>query len=99
MTVMTVFGQSARQLLDLVFELFDLLFERQQFGHLGFERRIFFAQCLQFFFLRHSPTLPGFHCFGKSLAVPNSYRRWKKPDGERFLYGTRVPVLNIRGKC
>ena len=73
MTVMTVFGQSARQLLDLVFELFDLLFERQQFCHLGFESGVFFSQRLYFFFLCHSPTLPGFHCFGKSLAVPNSY--------------------------
>ncbi len=73
MTIVTVFGQSVRQLLDLFLQLFDLLFERQQFGHLGFERRIFFAQRLHFFFLCHSPTLPGFHCFGKSLALPNSY--------------------------
>ena len=73
MTVVTVFGQPTRQLLDLFLQLFDLLFERQQFCHLGFERGIFFSQCLHFFFLCHSPTLPGFHCFGKSLAVPNSY--------------------------
>src|SRR5260370_29874009 len=73
MTVVTVFGQSARQLLDLFFELFYLLFQRQQFCHLGLESGIFFAQPLQFFFLRHSPTLTGFHWFGKSLGVLNSY--------------------------
>src|SRR5205823_5864401 len=39
---------------------------------------VFFSQRLQFFFLGHSPTLPDFHCFGKSLALPNSYeiRSW-----------------------
>ena len=73
MTIVTVFGQPTRQLLDLFLQLFDLLFERQQCCHLGFERRIFFSQRLHFFFLCHSPTLPAFHCFGKSLAVPNSY--------------------------
>ena len=35
MTVVTVFGQSAPQLLDVFLELFDLLFQRQQFCHLG----------------------------------------------------------------
>jgi len=44
MTIVTVFGQSVRQLFDLFLQLFDLLFERQQFCHLGFERRIFFSQ-------------------------------------------------------
>src|SRR5205807_10158604 len=73
MTVVTVFGQPAPQLLDLFLQLFDLLFERQQFGHLGFEHGIFFSQRLHFFFLRHSPTLTCFSCFGKSLALLASY--------------------------
>src|SRR5258708_14381705 len=73
MAVVTGFGQSARQLLDLCFELFYLLFQRQQFCHLGLQSGIFFSQPLQFFFLRHSPTLTGFHWFGKSLGVLNSY--------------------------
>ncbi len=73
MAVVTVFGQPTRQLLDLFFELFYLLFQRQQFCHLGFESGIFFSQGLQFFFLRHSLTLNGFYWFGKSLGVLDSY--------------------------
>ena len=84
MTVVSVFGQPTRQLLDLFLQLFDLLFERQQFCHLGFESNIFFSQCLHFFFLPHSPTLPGFHCFGKSLAVPNSYGQTDKTESLRL---------------
>src|SRR2546421_11905273 len=76
MTVVTVFGQPTPQLLDLFLQLLDLLFERQQFGYLGFEHGIFFSQCLQFFFLRHSLTLPSFSWFGKSLAVLASHHSW-----------------------
>ena len=75
MTIVTVFSQPACQLLDLFLQLFNLLFQWQQFGHLGFERRIFFSQRLHFFFLRHRPTLTAFYCFGKSLGVLASYHK------------------------
>ncbi len=49
------------------------LFQRQQFCHQAFERGIFFSKSLQFFFLRHDPTVVRFNGFGKSLGVLNSY--------------------------
>ncbi len=73
MAIVTVFRQSGFQLLDLRFELLYLLFQRQQFCHQAFERCVFFSKSLQFFFLRHDPTVVRFNGFGKSLGALNSY--------------------------
>ena len=69
MALVTIFRQPGFQLLDLRFELLYLLFQGQQFCHQPFERCIFFSKSLQFFFLRHGPTVVRFNGFGKSLST------------------------------
>ena len=47
--------------------------QRLELDNQRFEEAIFFAQGLQFFFLRHGPTLVGFISFGKSIGDLSSY--------------------------
>src|SRR6266516_3267217 len=75
-----VFRQARFQLLHVLFELFYLFSQRQQFGYQGFEHVIFFSdglqlfpKGLQFFFWLHRFPLAGFSHFGKSSAELSSY--------------------------
>jgi hypothetical protein len=67
---LAIFRQPILQGLDLLLEPSYFLSQGQQFGDQGFERSVFFAQGLQFFFLRHRCTLAGFLGFGKSVGDP-----------------------------
>lgn len=69
-----VFGQAVFPLLDPRRRLGQLLLQREQLRDQRFEESIFFAQGLQFVFVRHRTPLVDFLSFSKSAADLSSYK-------------------------